>query len=166
MTNRTLTGFLFWGMIAGLAGCDSARAPGPTAPSPVAQQTPNPNPNPTPAGPAFSVADVTVSGVVYEVTPTGETPIEGVSVSNGEGPFRMVPQLTDANGFFSFKGVWVCPCAGGLVIPPGMTFLIIGKNGYEDPPRLSESVFRPHATGYRDVFIDGDTHVRMQLVRR
>lgn len=165
MTNRTMMGFVLLGMTAGLGGYDSARAPGPTAPSPVAPQQ---TPNPTPEGAAFAlfVADVTVSGVIYEVTPTGETPIEGVSVSNGEGPFRMVPQLTDANGFFSFKGVWVCPCAGSLVIPPGMTFLIIGKNGYEDPPGISESIFRPHATGYRDMFIDGDTHVRMQLVRR
>lgn len=160
MANRTLTGFLLLVLAAGLSGCDSARAPGPTAPSP-----PPAAPTPPP-GPAFLIADVTVSGVVYEVTPTGEAPIEGVGIANGKGAFRMVPQLTDGNGFFSFRPVWVCPCSGSPSIPAGTTFLIIGKNGYEDPPGLPESVFRPHGTGYRDVMIDGDTHVRMQLVRR
>jgi hypothetical protein len=126
-------------------------------------------PSAPPSGPIFEIADVTVSGVVYEVTPTGEVPIEGVLISNGEGPSRMVPQLTDANGFFRFGPVWVCPCAGDPgngPVPAGMTFLIVRKNGYEDPLGLPESVFRPHETGWRDVMIDGDTHVRLQLVRR
>jgi hypothetical protein len=155
MTDRTHRGMLLFLLTTGLAGCDGAHGLAPSAP-----RTFNPD------APIFSVVDVTVSGVVYEVTPTGEMPIEGASVSNGEGQFRMVPQLTDANGFFSFRSVWVCPCAGSLVIPPGTTFLVIGKDGYKDPPGLSESVFRPHAPGYRDVMIEGDTYVRIQLVRR
>ena len=163
MANRTLTGFLLFVLAAGLSGCDSARAPGPMAPLPLPTA-----PTPPPA-PIFLIADVTVSGVVYEKRGSEDVPIEGVSVGNGEGASRMVPQLTDANGFFTFRPVWVCPCAGNPgngPVPAGMTFLIIRKNGYEDPPGLPESVFRPHDTGYRDVMIDGDTHVRMQLVRR
>jgi hypothetical protein len=160
MTNRTVSGFLLLALAAVLSACDSGGAPGSTAPS----RPPAPLP-----GPIFEIADVTVSGVVYEVTPTGEVPIAGVDISNGEGPDRMVPQVTDENGFFSFRPVWVCPCAGNPgngPVPPGMTFLIIRKAGYEDPPGLPESVFRPHDTGYRDVMIDGDSHVRLQLVKR
>lgn len=165
MTNRTFMRLLLLVLAAGVSGCDSTRTSGPLAPSPQSTESTPPTP---PAGPAFLIADVTVSGVVYEVTPTGEVPVEGVFISNGDGPGRMVPQLTDRNGFFSFRPVWVCPCAGNPgngPVPAGMTFLILAKNGYEDPPGLPESVFRPHATGWRDVMIDGDTHVRMQLVR-
>jgi len=165
MTNQTISGFLLLALAAALSACDSGGARRPTTLAPTA---PSPAPAP-PSGSLFAMADVTVSGVVYEVTPTGEVPIEGVVISNGEGPSRMVPQLTDENGYFSFRPVWVCPCAGNPgngPVPAGMTFLIIRKTGYEDPRGLPESVFRPHDTGYRDVMIVGDTHVRMQLVRR
>lgn len=48
MTNRTLTGFLLLVLAAGLAGCDSARTPSPTAPSTLSPQAPSTgNPNPT-----------------------------------------------------------------------------------------------------------------------
>jgi hypothetical protein len=164
MTNRTVPGFLPLALAAALSACDSGAAPGPKTSGPTAPSPPAP-----PSAPIFVIEDVTVSGVVYEVTPTGEVPIEGVGISNGEGPSRMVPQLTDENGYFSFRSVWVCPCAGNPgngPVPAGMTFLIIRKSGYEDPLGLPESVFRPHDTGYRDVMIVGDTHVRMQLVKR
>jgi hypothetical protein len=51
MTNRTLTGFLLLLLAGGLSGCDSARAPGPTAPSPP------PTPPAGPGPPAFSMTN-------------------------------------------------------------------------------------------------------------
>jgi len=108
--------------------------------------------------------DVTISGVVYEVTPSGEVPIEGVRIANGGG--APVLTETDGNGFFSFRPVRVCPCWSSPSIPAGTTLLFIEKNGYDDPPGLPESAFRPHGPGFRDVMIDGDTRVRIQLVRR
>jgi hypothetical protein len=165
MKNVKASGFLLLALAA-LAGCDGDSARGaPTYSTPTSPSSP---PSAT-AGLPFVIEDVTVSGVVYEKTPTGDVPIEGASISNGEGPGRMTPQLTDANGFFSFRGVWVCPCTGDPgngPVPAGMTFLIVRKNGYQDPPELQESVFRPHDTGYRDVMIAGNTHVRLQLVKR
>jgi hypothetical protein len=168
--SRTASGFLILSLVTALSACDGGSTPraailGPTSSTPT---SPSPGPTAT-VGLPYLVDDVTVSGVVYEVTSSGEVPLQGVSISNGEGPARMTPQLTDANGFFSFRPVWVCPCAGDPGNGPvaaGMTALIVKKDGYTDPPGLAESVFRPHDTGWRDVMIDGNTHVRLQLVRR
>ncbi|MEO6236916.1 MAG: hypothetical protein ABIQ52_07930 [Vicinamibacterales bacterium] len=44
MKNRTHAGILILVLAAGLVGCDGARAPGPSAPSPVQQPTPQPVP--------------------------------------------------------------------------------------------------------------------------
>ena len=131
MTNKLRTGLLFLDFAATLAGCDGGGAPGLIGPPP-------PPPPPPPAGgPAFSVADVTVSGFVFEVTSTGRVPIEGVTVANGEG----WGGLTDANGAFSFRPVWVCPCAAQPWVPAGTTFLWVAKDGYEDPAGQTLSVF-------------------------
>ena len=117
MRNRTQTGLLLLALSTALAGCDGGRRSGPTGPSTFSpQQTPAPPPA---ANPASSVADVTLSGVVYEVTSDGQVPLEGVSVSNGEGEYA----VTDANGFFSIRPVWVCPCAAQPWIDAGTTFL-------------------------------------------
>lgn len=166
MSNRTASGFLLLALVAGTSACDSGVALRPTISGPT---SPSPTAAPPPVSAVSIVSDVTVSGVVYERTLTGDVPIAGVHISNGEGPFRMEPQLTDENGFFSFRRVWVCPCAGDPgngPVPAGMTYLILRKNGYGDPPGLPESVFRPHDTGYHDLMIDGNTHVRLQLVKK
>ena len=162
MTNRTHAGLLVLLLASGLAGCDSARGPGPTAPSPQPQQTPSPPP--PPINPHFSVADVTLSGVVYEQTPAGRVRIAGVVIANGEG----WSGLTDADGFFSFRPVWVCPCAAQPTVPAGTTSLWVGKDGYEDPEGLPVSRFGSfyESPGYRDVAVDGDTRVEFQLVKR
>jgi len=88
----------------------------------------------------------------------------GPGLANGGG--APVLTETDGNGFFSFRPVRVCPCWSSPSIPAGTTLLFIEKNGYDDPPGLPESAFRPHGPGFRDVMIDGDTRVRIQLVRR
>jgi len=109
------------------------------------------------------VADVTVSGVIFEMTPTGRVPIEGATVANGEGWFG----LTDADGSFSFRPVWVCPCAAEPGVDAGTTSLWVGKDGYEDPAGQPPSRFSSYAgPGYRDLMINGDTRIDIQLVRR
>ena len=80
MTHRLHIGLMFL-FLAASVGCEGTRRPGPIEPA----QNPPPPPPPPPAGDAFSVADVTVSGFVFEVTRTGRVPIEGVTVANGEG---------------------------------------------------------------------------------
>lgn len=158
MTNRLRIGLLFFVLATGLAGCDGSRARdmiGPPLPPP---------PPPRIGDPAFSVADVTVSGVVFEVTPSGRVPIEGVIVANGEG----WGGLTDANGAFSFRPVWVCPCSAQPWVPAGTTFLWVEKDGYKNPPGQQPSVFGGYyaKSGAQDVTISGDTRIEIQLVRR
>ena len=159
MTNRTITRLVVLGLTAGLAGCERARLP-PTGPTIVDE----PSAPGQPGNPAFQVADVTLSGVVYEETPAGRVPITDVLIANGEG----WSGLTDANGFFSFRPVWVCPCAAHTAVPAGTTSLWIGKDGYRDPDGKAASSFGSFYVnpGYRDVAITGDTRVEFQLVKR
>lgn len=162
MKLKPRSAFLILTLAAASAACDDARR-APTAPTrggPTVQPTGgNPNPNP-----AFHVAEVTLSGIVFENTPTGRQPIEGVRVANGEGTYA----TTDANGFYSLGPVWVCPCAAQPWIEAGTTFLWITKDGYTDPPGTPASAFGPVAgsSGTRDVKIDGDTRFDIELVRR
>lgn len=174
MTNRTLTGLVLLGLTVGVAGCDAATAPGPTAPSPAPQQqTPSPVPDGPPGDSSGVVtADVTLSGVVFDVRADGRVPLEGVVIANGEGWIGR----TDANGFFSFRSVWVCPCAAQPWVSAGTTFLWVGKEGYGDPPGQLPSVFKAGVSpigrglhfvgGERDVMMNGDTHVDILLMRR
>ena len=158
VTNRFRAGFLVSVLAASLAGCDGGRMP-----VPIPGLLPGGQPPPDPGGSGFfSVADVTVSGVVFEVTPTGRVPIEGAMVANGEG----WGGLTDENGAFSFRPVWVCPCGAQPWVPAGTTFLWVEKDGYDDPAGQPPSVFGGIYATARDVKIDGDTHVEIRLVRR
>ena len=75
MANRTHTGFLLVVLAAGLAGCEGVN-PSPTPPSTAQPQQP---PRAASSGrDTYSVADVILSGMVYEVTPMGRVPIERV----------------------------------------------------------------------------------------
>ena len=159
MTNRTRAGLLLLTLAAGLAGCNGANAPLPTAPSAQPQQPPRPNPD----GQGEYLADVTLSGLVYEVTPTGRMPIKGVVLWSSEQ--AMV--VTDIHGLFSVRPVWVCPCPWAPSVEPGLTSIQWNKDGYEDPAGQPDSIF-PGRTeeGWRDVKINGDTRVEIELVRR
>jgi hypothetical protein len=104
---------------------------------------------------------VTLSGVVYEVTPTGRVPIEGVGV------FLSDEQDigTDKNGLFTFRPVWVSPCKHHRWVAADNTIIWVGKDGYDDTPG------RPALPGlngprWRVVAIYGDTRLEVQLVRR
>ena len=145
----------------GLSGCDTARLTSPTPAAVVPPQPPPANSNPP-----FVVANVTLAGVVFEVTPSGRVPIEGVGVSNGEGEY----DVTDANGYFSLTPVWVCPCSAQPWIEAGVTLLWLWADDYLDPPGQPPSLFtrgiRNPGPGWRDVTISGDTRVELELVRR
>jgi hypothetical protein len=172
MTNRTHAGLLLLALAAGLAGCGRAGSRSPIAPSTdQTQQTTRPGGS---GGDTYNVADVILSGVVYEMTPMGRVPIEGARVLLDH--FHVFPApdvVTDSRGFFSFKPVWVCPCSWAPWVDAGITSIYVEKDGYEMPAGQPASVFhhplypdvRPDDR-LRDVTIDGDTRVDIHLVRR
>ncbi len=168
MTNRTQTGCLLFVLATGLAGCDGA-SPSPTAPSAVQPQQP---PVPTGSGrDTYSVADVILSGVVYELAPTGRVPMEGVRVVSDYFHVLPTPEVvTDSTGFFSFRRVWVCPCSWAPSVDAGITAIRVERAGYEFPAGQPGSIFEVNAEvkdrRLRDVPINGDTRVDIELVRR
>ena len=144
---------------AGLAGCDGSSPTSPTV-SVAQPQPPIQTPQPTPSWPAGSLADVTLSGTVYEVTPGGRVPIDHVAVyCELCGQETHSWAYTDANGFYSFFGVWL---DGG----PNHDSRI-GKDGFADPPGLPATTSpNPSGSGWRDVRVAGDTRFDVELVRR
>ena len=172
MTHRTQRGFLLLMLAAGLTGCEGASSRSPTAPStPQSQQTLQPRGN---GFDTYHVADVILSGVVYEVTPMGRVPIAGVRVQADN--FHVFPTrdvMTDSQGFFSFGPVWVCPCSWAPWVDAGITAIWVDKDGYEVPAGQPASVF--HHPAYpdavrdahlRDVTISGNTRFDIELIRK
>jgi hypothetical protein len=145
-------------LAAGLAACDGDSPQRPTAPSSV-QQTPDGASSPGGFPPGV-FTNVTISGLVLELTATGRTPIEGVWVYCElclESTHSWA--TTDANGFYSFSGVWN---AGKFP-----TSLAVEKSGYVDPPGLPPvTAPNPAGAGWREVMVVGDTRFDIELVRR
>jgi hypothetical protein len=134
MTNSTPVGFLVIVLAAAQAGCDGGTVPSPTAPSAVLQQPTLP---PVPVAPN-RMSEVTLSGLVYEVTRAGKIPIEGVAVyCEPCGAETHTWAYTDSNGFYSFFGVWLDG------VP---TRLHVRKNGFVDPPGLPGTTW-PNPSG-------------------
>jgi hypothetical protein len=106
--------------------------------------------------------DASLSGVVFEVTATGQVPIPGVSLyCDACGEFGHTAKTTDKDGFYSFSGD--IAHGGGMWLPPSNTaYLIVQKEGYRDPPGLPRG---PVSQGWRDVTVKGDTRFDIQLVR-
>lgn len=160
-SHRTHAAILLVVLASGLAGCDGGGSRSATAPSPQPQQAPRPATN-------------SLSGVVYEMTSTGRIPVEGVLVqSDYFHAFPTPDVVTDAQGFFSFRPVWVCPCEWAPWVNAGITAIVVDKEGYEAPAGQPPSVFRhplypeaPHDLRVRDVTISGDTRFDVELVRR
>jgi hypothetical protein len=126
----------------------------PSAPSP----SPRPAPPPTPPGvfPPGVLSAYTLSGVVFEVTRTGQTPIEGVGVyCELCGRATHSWTFTDSNGIYSFTGVWT---TSGVRTP-----VWFSKEGYADPSGVPLSF---NKSGWRQIMVDGDTRFDVQLVRR
>ena len=132
-------------------GCESASPTSPTPPAAIlTPQTPR-----TPATfPPGTLSEVTLSGVVYEVTPAGRVPIPDVAVyCELCGVETHSWANTDSNGVYRFFGIWL----DGFP-----TRLSITEDGFADPPGLSQ----PWGPGWREVRIDGDTRFDIELVRR
>ena len=143
-----------------LGGCDRVDLPSaPSAIQPPAAAVALPSPRaPWPSGPF--TAGVTLSGVVFEVTPAGRVPVEGAWVYCelcGEQTHSW--SLTDAHGVYRFSGVWAL---GGVP-----TSVWIGKDGFLDPLGLPQPTPpNPSGPGWREVRIEGDTRFDADIVRQ
>jgi hypothetical protein len=100
----------------------------------------------------------TLSGVVFEMTSAGRTPIEGVGVyCELCGAETHTWATTDSNGFYSFAGVW----NAGVDITPLWVF----KEGYGDPPGFATPPNVP-GPGWRGVSVSRDTRFDIELARK
>jgi hypothetical protein len=122
-----------------LSACDRAGGP-PTAPT--ARTPPAPAPAPAP------VVTYTLFGTIFEITPTGRVPIEGVGVyCDGCGsPVGHTQTYTDADGLYSLA--WS---------PNGPTPLLVGKAGYDVVGKANQSIV---------AMVNGDTRFDIELARR
>lgn len=143
-------------------GPNSPSAPSTTpeaAATPGAAATP-PARTPTawPGGPF--TADAGLSGVVFEMTPTGPIPIEDAVVyCELCGMETHSWSRADAHGVYRFAGVWAL---GGIP-----TSIWVGKDGYVDPVGLGQPTPpNPTGKGWREVRIDGETRFDLELVRQ
>jgi hypothetical protein len=106
--------------------------------SPVSPTSPSaPLAPATPSSPASQLTYI-LSGVVFEVTPTGVMPIEGVQVEEYD---RHQFATTDANGFYRISGV----SAGRIAVG-------FEKEGYQ--------------SNRSTVNVNGDTRFDIQAIRR
>ena len=156
MRTRNLVVGRFLMLTLGLAGCagsDSPATPFTPSPQPTASAVPTP---PTPT------SDNVLSGVVFEVTSTGRTPVEGVTV------------------YLLTCGAWNCPSAATAsysvqtdkdgryridrVYSGDLNFLWVRNEVYD--------LVNPMARGTcpdgcdRVVVVSGDTRLDIDLVRR
>ena len=126
-----------------VSACDNeTRVLSPTSPSQAG-----------PTSPGAPVLTYTLSGVVFELTAMGRTPIQGVSVycdSCGD-PLGHTSSDTDANGFYSFS--WTAN---------GQTPLIVRKEGYG----LAGDLPAGPVNGWIVAAVNGDTRFDIELVRR
>ena len=94
-----------------------------------------------------------LSGAVFEITPTGRTPIEGFLLyCDGCGEVGHTSTTTDAEGFYSFP--WVYP---GI-----QEIQLLGKQGY----RYANAAPLPAGHFGPRVAVTGDTRFDIEVVRR
>jgi len=114
-------------------------------------------------GGTYTLAAVSLYGLVYEETPSGRTGIAGAAVyCEVCGVDTHSWAFADANGFYRFSpdiatggGVWLR--AGAL------TAVGVEREGYQDPPGVPLMF---NSSGWRQVMVTGDTRFDIQLVRR
>ena len=164
MRHRTLWGGGVLVVALGLGGCDGSDSSlTPLAPSPLPPQAVV-RPPTAASFPPGTLTGVSLSGVVYELTPTGRKPIAGAIVycelcAKETHTFA----TADDNGFYHFSGD--LSTGGGVWLTPGVpTPIAVDYNtDFEDPQGLPVPSRGP---GWRDVLIDGDTRFDIELVRR
>lgn len=166
MRHRTLALGGVMALAFGLGGCGGSDSPAtPLTPSSSPPQAVVPAPAPRPSFPPGTLRGVSLSGVVYELTPTGRRPIAAAVVYCelcGEETHTFATGNED--GFYHFSGDLAK--GGGVWVVPGVpTPIAVGyyNKDYEDPPGLPAM---GHGPGWREVLIDGDTRFDIELVRR
>jgi hypothetical protein len=168
MRNKTVVGIALLVMLAqGVAGCggtDSSSTP--LGPSPVPPQAAPPPPRPLSSWPPGTLTGVSISGVVYESTPTGRVPIPGVRVyCELCGTETHTFTTADASGVYIFPGDLAS--GGGVWLSGGPTPVFVENNGYRDPAGLpSFSGVCPPGFSCREMLVNGDTRLDIELVRR
>ena len=155
MTHKRFSAYLVVVFVAALAGCDGAS---PTTPTLLSTPPPQLTARFTPSSPVM--LDVTLSGVVFELTPSGRAPIAGVTLYCGTcGAETHAWAKTNSEGFYEFVGVW----------PEGFptTSIWVGKDGFRDPSGLrTPGLPQSSGPGWRAVTIDGDTRFDIELIRQ
>jgi hypothetical protein len=140
----------------GVAACGS---PGPaspsaisTSPSPVAAEPVPAPPAPWRYGPGYILLEVSLSGLVFEVTADGPVPVAGAEVyCDPCGERGHTSTTTDADGAYQFRGN-IAQGGGVWVDATRAVRLWVNKEGYiQRQPRLT---------------IDGDTRYDIELMRR
>ena len=144
MTNRTHRDSSFWCSRQGWPAATMLRT-SPTVPSTTwcSRQR-----RQHPAAPAtYHVAEVTLSGVVYEMTPTGMVPIEGVDVYCE--PCGEETQHVGVHGFKRVLQLRRCGSARARTpwVNAGTTLIWVGKDGFADPPGHTTSYSAEPSTG-------------------
>ena len=163
--------FLIVQVLTGCGGGSVVRSP--VAPSPVAapppQPTPQPTPPPTPVVPRWpdghTLTAVSLSGTVYAISSAGRVPIPGVRVyCELCGTETHTFAVADANGFYIFPAD--LSIGGGIWLSGRRTPVFVENRGYTDPEGLPffQSVC-PRNFSCREVFIDGDTTLDIELIK-
>lgn len=136
----------------------------PLSPSAVPQQAAPAPTNGFVYGGGYILKGVTLFGEVFESTPTGRVPIAGVTVyCDACGAFGHTAVQTDSHGVYRFSGD--LSAGGGVWVSGATTPLNVGKEGYRDPDGLPSLTWRVSGQGWREVRIDGDTQLDIELVR-
>jgi hypothetical protein len=141
--------------------CNSG-TPFPTSPTTTTPSNGSFPPAPGVGSATPTLRGVSLSGVVYELTPTGRVPIAGAIVycePCGEATHTFA--YADENGFYHFSGDLAK--GGGVWVVAGVpTPVAVGpyNRDFQDPPVFAG---RP---GWREVRIDADTTFDIELVRR
>ena len=164
MRDRTMLPGSVLVLALGLAGCSGPDS-SPTPLSPSSLLPPALAPAPPGSGfPPGTLTGVSLSGAVYELTPTGRKPIARALVycelcSKETHAFA----TADDEGFYQFSGDLAM--GGGVWLTPGVpTPIIVGSYNpdFKDPPGLPAT----QGPGWRNVLINGDTRFDIELVRR
>ena len=163
---RVMRSSIALGVVLGLAGCGDGGSQNPSPMSgPSAPTAPAPITPPAPPGTrvpvdwmeGYTLTAVSLSGVVYEMTPSGVTPVPGAVVYCERcGEITHTWATADANGFYRFPGDPAT--GGGIWLSPGQPTSIIARGvNFEPHPWLGRNL---------DVTITGDTPFDVELVRR
>ena len=108
-----------------------------------------------PAG--YTLTAASLSGVIYESTPTGHVPIPGAVVyCELRGEITHTWATADANGFYRFPGE-IAKGGGVWLVPGQLTPILVREVGFEQQTFVGRSL---------NVLIAGDTRLDVELVRR